>query len=154
MEIILKEDIKGLGYKNDVVDVKSGYGRNYLIPQGLAIIANKANKKMIAENIRQASHKAEKLKKDAEALAEKIGDIVLEIKAKAGESGKRFGAVTPLQISESLKEKGFDIDRKKINVGSDIKNLGDYTIELDLHKEVKHPVAIKVVTEQVQSDKM
>jgi len=154
MEIILKEDIKGLGYKNDVVDVKSGYGRNYLIPQGLAIIANKANKKMIAENIRQASHKAEKLKKDAEALAEKIGDIVLEIKAKAGESGKIFGAVTPLQISESLKEKGFDIDRKKINVGSDIKNLGDYTIELDLHKEVKHPVAIKVVTEQVQSDKM
>lgn len=154
MEIILKEDIKGLGYKNDVVDVKSGYGRNYLIPQGLAIIANKSNKKMIAENIRQASHKAEKLKKDAEALAEKIGDIVLEIKAKAGESGKIFGAVTPLQISESLKEKGFDIDRKKINVGSDIKNLGDYTIELDLHKEVKHPVAIKVVTEQVQSDKV
>lgn len=154
MEIILKEDIKGLGYKNDVVDVKSGYGRNYLIPQGLAIIANKSNKKMIAENIRQASHKAEKLKKDAEALAEKIGDIVLEIKAKAGESGKIFGAVTPLQISESLKEKGFDIDRKKINVGSDIKNLGEYTIELDLHKEVKHPVAIKVVTEQVQSDKV
>lgn len=154
MEIILKEDIKGLGYKNDVVDVKSGYGRNYLIPQGLAIIANKSNKKMIAENIRQASHKAEKLKKDAEALAAKIGDIVLEIKAKAGESGKIFGAVTPLQISESLKEKGFDIDRKKINVGSDIKNLGDYTIELDLHKEVKHPVAIKVVTEQVQPNKV
>lgn len=147
MEIILKEDIKGLGYKNDIVDVKPGYGRNYLIPQGMAIIASKPNKKMISENIRQASHKAEKLKKDAEAVAQKIGDTVLEIKAKAGESGKIFGAVTPLQISEALKEKGFDIDRKKINVGSDIKNLGDYTIELDLHKEVKHPVAIKVTTE-------
>lgn len=147
MEIILKEDIKGLGYKNDVVDVKPGYGRNYLIPQGMAIIGNKANKKMIAENIKQASHKAEKVKSDAEALAAKIGDTVLEIKAKAGESGKIFGAVTPLQIADSLREKGFDIDRKKINVGSDIKNLGDYTIELDLHKEVKHPVAIKVIAE-------
>jgi len=147
MEIILKEDIKGLGYKNDIVDVKPGYGRNFLIPQGMAIVANKSTKKMIAENIRQAAHKAEKLKKDAESLAEKIGDIVLEIKAKAGESGKIFGAVTPLQIADALKDKGFDIDRKRIDVGSDIKNLGDYTIELDLHKEVKHPVAIKVVAE-------
>ncbi len=147
MEIILKEDIKGLGYKNDIVDVKPGYGRNFLIPQGMAIVANKSTKKMIAENIRQAAHKAEKLKKDAEAIAEKIGDIVLEIKAKAGESGKIFGAVTPLQIADALKDKGFDIDRKRIDVGSDIKNLGDYTIELDLHKEVKHPVAIKVVAE-------
>ena len=147
MEIILKEDIKGLGYKNDIVDVKPGYGRNYLIPQGMGIIASKSNKKMVTENVRQASHKAEKLKKDAEALAAKIGDVVLEIKAKAGESGKIFGAVTPLQISDSLKEKGFDIERKRINLNSDIKNLGDYTIELDLHKEVKHPVAIKVIAE-------
>ncbi len=147
MEIILKEDVKGLGYKNDIVDVKPGYGRNYLIPQGMGIIASKSNKKMITENVRQASHKAEKLKKDAEALAAKIGDTVLEIKAKAGESGKIFGAVTPLQISDSLKEKGFDIERKRINVSNDIKNLGDYTIELDLHKEVKHPVTIKVVAE-------
>ena len=147
MEIILKEDIKGLGYKNDIVDVKPGYGRNYLIPQGMGIIASKSNKKMITENVRQASHKADKLKKDAEALAAKIGDTVLEIKAKAGESGKIFGAVTPLQIADSLKEKGFDIDRKKINVSNDIKNLGDYTIELDLHKEVKHQVNIRVTEE-------
>lgn len=93
MEIILREDIKGLGYKDDIVTVKGGYGRNYLIPQGLAIIASPSNKKMIEENIRQASHKAEKVKKDAEDLAAKLEGVVLEIPAKAGESGKIFGAV-------------------------------------------------------------
>ncbi len=145
MEIILKEDIKGLGYKNDVVDVKPGYGRNYLIPQGIAIIASKSNKKMVAENVKQASHKADKLKKDAEELANKIGDTVLEIPAKAGESGKIFGAVTTLQVSDALKEKGFEVDRKRISFDSDIKNLGEYTAEIDFHKEVKHKINIRVV---------
>jgi large subunit ribosomal protein L9 len=145
MDIILKEDIKGLGYKNDIVSVKPGYGRNYLIPQGLAIIASPSNRKMIEENIRQASHKAEKIKKDAEALSEKMGDMVLEIPAKAGESGKIFGAVTTLQVADSLKEKGFDIERRKISFNQDIKNLGEYTAELDLHKEVKKEITIRVV---------
>ena len=145
MEVILKNDIKGLGYKNDTVNVKSGYGRNYLIPQGLAIIASPSNKKMIDENIRQAAHKADKVKKDAEAVASKLEGLVLEIPAKAGESGKIFGAVTTLQVSEALRDKGIDIDRRKISLNSDIKSLGDYTAEIDLHKEVKQSVDIKVV---------
>ncbi len=147
MEIILREDIKGLGYKNDVVSVKPGYGRNYLIPQGLAILANKSNRKMIEENVRQAAHKAEKLKKDAEALAQKIGDTVLEIKTKAGESGKIFGAVTALQVADVLASKGFEVDRKNVTFKSNIKELGEHTVTLDLHKEVHHEITLNVVAE-------
>ena len=147
MEVILKEDIKGLGYKNDTVNVKPGYSRNYLIPQGFAIIANKSNTKMIEENIRQAAHKAEKLKNDAEAFAKKIGDLVLEIKTKAGESGKIFGAVTAIQVADALKDKGFDIDRKKISFSGNIKELGEHKVLLDLHKEVHHEITVKVVAE-------
>lgn len=147
MEIILKEDIKGLGYKNDTVDVKPGYGRNYLIPQGFAIIASVSNKKMIAENIRQAAHKAEKLRQDAQDLANSIGDVVLEIKTKAGESGKIFGAITALQVSDALAAKGFEIDRKKISFESQVKNIGEYKVSLDLHKEVQQNVTINVVAE-------
>lgn len=147
MEIILKQDVQGLGYKNDTVTVKPGYGRNYLIAQGFAIIANKSNLKMIQENIRQASHKAEKIKKDALEIAEKIGDITLEIGTKAGESGKIFGAITNTQIAESLSNKGFDIDKRKILFGAQIKELGEYTITIDLHKEVKHEIKVKVIAE-------
>ncbi|MEM7109029.1 MAG: 50S ribosomal protein L9 [Bacteroidota bacterium] len=146
MEVILRQDIQGLGYKNDTVSVKPGYGRNYLIPQGYAIIANESNQKMIAENIKQAAHKAEKLKKDAEDLAKKMGNTILEIGTKAGDSGKIFGAVTTLQLSESLKAKGYDVDRKKISVPT-IKELGEYTALIDLHREVKHEIQIKVVAE-------
>ena len=150
MELILKEDIAGLGYKNDLVKVKPGYGRNYLIPQGFALIANESNKKVLTENIRQASHKAEKVKKDAEATAEAVANSVttngpLEILAKAGESGKIFGSVTTLQMAEALKARGFSIDRKKISFLSDVKMLGDYEALLDLHKEVKHKIEFKVV---------
>ncbi|MEQ8302134.1 MAG: 50S ribosomal protein L9 [Cyclobacteriaceae bacterium] len=147
MEIILKQDIQGLGYKNDIVKVKPGYARNYLIPNGSAIIANQSNKKMIAENIRQAAHKAEKLIQDAKALAEKIGELTIEIGTKAGESGKIFGAVTVNQISEMLKSKGFDIDRKKVIMKENPKEVGDYSVTLDLHKEVKHEITVKVVAE-------
>ena len=145
MDIILKTDIKGLGYKHDTVSVKPGYARNYLIPQGFAIMANESNSKMMAENVRQAAHKAEKIKGDAEAIANGIGDTTLEINAKAGESGKIFGAVTTLQISDALKEKGFDVDRKKISFKEEVKMLGEYIAEIDLHKEVKKDVAFKVV---------
>lgn len=147
MEIILKDDIKGLGYKDDVVTVKAGYARNYLIPQGFAVIASDSNRKMLAENLKQAAHKAAKIKTDAEDLAAKIGATELVIKAKAGETGKIFGAVTPLQISDALKDKGIEIDRRKITFTSDIKSLGEYTAKIDLHKEVKHEVTIKVVEE-------
>lgn len=147
MEVILKTDIKGLGYKNDTVAVKPGYGRNYLIPQGFAIIASASNKKMIAENIKQASHKAEKIKNDAEALANAIGETKLEIKAKTGDSGKIFGAVTTLQISDALKALGHDVDRKKISFKGEVKFVGDYELEIDLHKEVKKTVPFAVVAE-------
>ena len=147
MEIILKQDVSGLGYKNDTVKVKPGYGRNFLIPNGSAIIANESNKRMTAENIRQAAHKAAKLKQDAEALAAKIGELVVEIKTKAGESGKIFGAVTAVQVAELLKSKGFEVDRKKVHFKEQPKQLGTYTVTLDLHKEVKHTLSVNVVAE-------
>lgn len=148
MEIILKTDIAGLGYKNDIIDVKPGYGRNYLIPQGFAVLASASNKKILAENLKQAEHKAEKIKADAEAIAAQIGDTVVTIATKAGESGKIFGRVTNTQISDALAEKGIVVDRKKITI-ADVKFVGDYTAVVDLHKEVKHEVAVKVVAEAV-----
>jgi large subunit ribosomal protein L9 len=147
MEIILKTDIAGLGYKNDVVAVKPGYGRNYLIPQGFAIMATPSNRKVLAENIKQAAHKVEKIRQDALDLAASIGELVLTIPAKTGDSGKIFGRVTSLQISDLLKEKGFDVDRKKIAIDSEVKMVGDYSATLDLHKEVKHKISFSVVAE-------
>lgn len=147
MEVILKQDVQGLGYKNDTVKVKAGYGRNYLIPNGVAIIANDSNSRLVAENIRQAAHKASKLKQDAEAMGERIGDLTIEIGAKAGETGKIFGAVTAFQIADVLKAKGFDIDRKKVIFKEQPKQVGTYTVVIDLHKEVKHEIKIKVVAE-------
>jgi large subunit ribosomal protein L9 len=147
MEVILKQDVVGLGYKNDVVKVKPGYGRNFLIPSGAALIANESNKRMIAENVRQAAHKAAKVKQDAEALAKKIGDLTIEIGTKAGESGKIFGAVTPVQVADALKAKGFEVDRKKVHFKEQPKQLGAYIVSLDLHKEVKHELKVNVVAE-------
>jgi len=136
--------MKGLGYKNDTVSVKPGYGRNYLIPTGVAILANKSNRKMIDENIKQAAHKAEKLKGDAQAIADKLGELILDINTKAGESGKIFGAITALQVADALTAKGFDIDRKKISFEA-IKNVGEYKAIIDLHKEVHHEITLNVV---------
>ncbi len=147
MEVILKQDVSGLGYKNDMVKVKAGYGNNYLIPNGFAFIANDSNKRLVNENVRQAAHKAAKIKQDAEALAAKIGELTIEIRTKAGETGKIFGAVTALQIADALKAKGFDIDRKKVLLKEAPKQLGNYSVNLDLHKEVKHEVKIQVVAE-------
>jgi len=147
MEVILKQDISGLGYKNDIVKVKAGYGNNYLIPNGFALIANDSNRRLITENVRQMAHKASKLKQDAEALAAKVGDFAVEIKTKAGESGKIFGAVTALQIADVLKAKGFDIDRKKVILKENPKQVGNYTAVLDLHKEVKHEIKVVVSAE-------
>ena len=147
MEVILKEDIKSLGYKNDLIKIKGGYGRNYLIPNSLAIIANESNKKVRAENLKQAAHIAEKIKNEADALAKSVGDIILEIPAKVSESGKIFGAITTLQIAGALKDRGFKIDRKKIIFEGKIKELGVYTAILDIHKEVQHEVKFKVVAD-------
>jgi large subunit ribosomal protein L9 len=147
MEIILKQDIAGLGYKNDIVKVKPGYGRNFLIPNGSAMIANDSNKRLTFENVRQAAHKAAKLKQDAEDLAQRIGELTVEIGTKAGESGKIFGAVTVIQIADALKAKGFDVDRKKVILKENPKQLGTYKAILDLHKEVKHDILVNVVAE-------
>lgn len=147
MEIILKTDIKGLGYKNDLVEVKPGYGRNYLIPQGFAVLATGSNKKILAENIKQAAHKAEKIKTEAENIAAKIAEMTLEIKAKIGESGKIFGKVTTLQISDALAAQGIDIDRKKISISGPVDGAGEFSADVDLHREVKTKVKFVVVGE-------
>ena len=147
MEIILKTDIKGLGYKNDLVSVKPGYGRNYLIPQGFAVLATGSNKKILAENIKQAAHKAEKIKTEAENIAAKLAETTLEIKAKIGESGKIFGKVTTQQISEALATKGFEIDRKKIAISVPVEGAGEFSADIDLHREVKTQVKFVVVGE-------
>ncbi|MBK6978949.1 MAG: 50S ribosomal protein L9 [Cytophagaceae bacterium] len=146
MEIILKTDIAGLGYKNDILDVKPGYGRNYLIPQGFAVLATGSNKKILAENLKQAAHKAEKLKSDALSIAEQIGEGQVVISMKVGESGRIFGRITSIQISDALALKGIAIDRKKITV-EDIKFVGEYKATIDLHKEVKHQLNVSVVAE-------
>lgn len=143
----MKQDVTGLGYKNDVVKVKAGYGRNYLIPNGVALIANEGNKRMIAENVRQMAHKAAKIKDEAASLAQRIGEMVIELKTKAGETGKIFGAITSLQVSEALKAKGFEVERRKISFKEQPKELGTYTALLDLHKEVKHEVKVNVTAE-------
>ncbi len=147
MEIILKEDIKSLGYKNDIVKVKDGYGRNYLIPQKLAVLATESNKKVVAENVKQAAHKAEKLKTEAQNLAAKLEGLVVSISTKVGDSGKIFGAITSLQVSDALKAKGFAVDRKRISFKVDIKEVGEYAVNIDLHKEVKQTITVSVVAE-------
>ena len=146
MEIILLTDIANLGHKDDIVDVKQGYGRNYLIPQGYAILATPSARKVVAENLRQRAHKEAKLKAEAEELAAKLAEVRLTIGAKTSSTGKIFGSVNSIMISESLKEKGFDIDRKKI-VLKDVKEVGTYTALIKLHREVKVDVEFEVVSE-------
>ena len=146
MEIILLTDIANLGHKDDIVDVKQGYGRNYLIPQGYAILATPSARKVVAENLRQRAHKEAKLKAEAEEIAAQLAEVKLTIGAKTSSTGKIFGSVNSIIISESLKEKGFDIDRKKI-VLKDVKEIGTYTALIKLHREVKVDVEFEVVSE-------
>ena len=133
MEIILLTDIANLGHKDDIVDVKQGYGRNYLIPQGYAILATPSARKVVAENLRQRAHKEAKLKAEAEEIAAQLAEVKLTIGAKTSSTGKIFGSVNSIMISESLKEKGFDIDRKKILL-KDVKEIGTYTALIKLHR--------------------
>ena len=146
MEIILLTDIANLGHKDDIVDVKQGYGRNYLIPQGYAILATPSARNVVAENLRQRAHKEAKLKAEAEAIAAQLAEVKLTIGAKTSSTGKIFGSVNSIMISESLKEKGFDIDRKKIML-KDVKEIGTYTALIKLHREVKVDVEFEVVSE-------
>ena len=146
MEIILLTDIANLGHKDDIVDVKQGYGRNYLIPQGYAILATPSARKVVAENLRQRAHKEAKLKAEAEEIAAQLAEVKLTIGAKTSTTGKIFGSVNSIMISESLKEKGCDIDRKKIML-KDVKEIGTYTALIKLHREVKVDVEFEVVSE-------
>lgn len=147
MEVILKQDIKGLGETDDIVVVKPGYGRNYLIPQGFAILATESAKKVLAETIKQRQFKQEKIKNDALAIAAKLEGVKLTIGAKAGDSGKIFGSVNSIQIAEALKKEGFDVDRRRITFETEPKVLGEYVTNLNLHKEVKVQVPFDVVAE-------
>ena len=147
MEVILTQDVKNLGEKDDIVSVKPGFGRNYLIPQGHATLATESARKVLAENIKQAQFKQEKIKKDADAVATKLEGIILSIGAKAGESGKIFGAVNTIQVADALKKLGFEVDRRRITFETDVKFVGDYIANLNLHKEVKVKVPFTVVAE-------
>jgi large subunit ribosomal protein L9 len=148
MEIILKQDVATLGHKDDIVTVKNGYARNYLIPQGIATAATVSAKKVLAENIKQRAHKEAKIKADAEAIAQKLEGVKLTIGAKTSTTGKIFGSVNTIQIAESLKEKGFDIDRKNIYIKEEqVKEVGSYTAEIKLHREVKVSLEFEVVGE-------
>lgn len=149
MEIILKEDIIGLGYKNDIVNVKSGYGRNYLIPQGKGVIASESAKKILAENLKQQAHKLAALKAEAEKKAEALNGVELVIEAKVSATGATYGSVNANIVAEELKKKGFEIDRKIITM-HDIKKVGDYEATIHFHKEVEVKVPVKVVAENAQ----
>lgn len=147
MELILKENVVGLGYKDDIVTVKNGYGRNYLIPTGKAVIASESAKKVLAENLKQRAHKLAKIKADAEALAEKLSALEpLEITTKVSATGAIYGSVNSLHIAEELAKLGFEIDRKTIVV-KDVKEVGSYTATVKLHKEVSVEIPFEVAAE-------
>lgn len=147
MQVILKEDVVNLGYKDDIVTVKDGYGRNFLIPTGKAVIASESAKKVLAENQKQRAHKLAKIKEDAAALAAKMEGISLTIGAKTSSTGTIFGSVTNIQVSEALAKAGFEVDRKIIYIKDAVKEVGNYKATLKLHKEVSVEIPFEVVSE-------
>ncbi len=148
MEIILKQDIPSLGYKNDIINVKDGYGRNYLIPKGLAIQATESAKKVNAENLRQRAHKEEKIKNEAIEFAAKLEGLSLKIGAKTSTTGKVFGSVNNIQIAEAIKKEGFDVDRKNIKLPEEqIKQVGNYVATVKLHREISVEIKFEVISE-------
>lgn len=148
MEIILKQDVDNLGYTNDLVTVKNGYGLNYLIPQGFAILATVANKKILAENLKQRAHKEAKIKDQADAIAAKLEGVTIKIGAKVGDGGKIFGSVNTIQIADALKAKGFEVERKHISLNENsIKTTGSYVAVVKLHKEVSKEIQFEVIEE-------
>lgn len=151
MEIILKEDIIGLGYKNEIVTVKSGYGRNYLIPQGKGVIASESAKKMLAEDLKQQAHKLAALKEAAEKKAEALQGVELVIEAKVSATGVTYGSVNKNIVADELQKKGFDVDRKIITM-HDIKKVGDYVAVVHFFKGVEVNLPVKVVAEAQQAE--
>ena len=147
MQVILKEDVINLGYKDDIVTVKDGYGRNFLIPTGKAVIASESAKKVLAENLRQRAHKLAKIKEDAQALAAKLEGVSLTIGAKTSSTGTIFGSVTNIQVADALAKAGFEVDRKIIYIKESVKEVGNYKAILKLHKEVSVEIPFEVVSE-------
>ena len=148
MEVILKKNVDKLGYANDVVSVKPGYGRNFLIPQGYAVLATASAKKAHEDMMKQKSHKETKLVAEAEAIAAKIAELTVTILTKAGENGKIFGSINTIQLAEALKKEGFDIDRKSLKIKDEpIKEIGSYEAEAILFKGVKQTFKFEVVSE-------
>ncbi len=147
MEIILKEDITNLGLANDIVTVKNGYGRNYLIPKGLATLATPSAKKVHAENLKQRAHKEEKIKNEAQEIAKTLDGKSFTVGAKASSTGKIFGSVNTIQIAEALTKAGFNVERKNIKLADDVKELGSFKATVKLHREVSVEVSIEVVAE-------
>ena len=148
MEIILLQDVTRLGSKDDVVTVKDGYGRNFLIPKKLAVIATESSKKVLTENIRQRAHKEAKLKDLSLSVAERLKTLQLVIGAKTSSTGKIFGSVNTIMLAEAINSKGFEIDRKQIMISEDsVKEVGNYTAKIKLHKEVIIELAFEVVSE-------
>ncbi|MFM8432401.1 MAG: 50S ribosomal protein L9 [Bacteroidota bacterium] len=148
MEVILKQDVDNLGYADEIVKVKPGYARNFLIPRGMAVVATESARKMLAETMKQRAHKAAKIKGDAESVAKQLEAMTLKIATKVGETGKIYGSVTALQIADALSKHGVNVDRKKITLDTDhIKTLGSYTAMVNLHKDVKAKVNFEVVAE-------
>ena len=147
MQVILKEDVINLGYKDDVVTVKDGYGRNFLIPTGKAVIASESARKVLAENLKQRAHKLAKIKTDAEELAAKLIGLTLTMGAKTSATGTIFGSVNNIQVAEELAKKGFEIDRKTIVIKDSIKEVGTYKAIVKLHREVSAEITLEVVSE-------
>ena len=148
MEIILKQDVTNLGQKDDIVKVKDGYARNFLVPQGIAITATESAKKVLAENTKQRAHKEAKIKAEAQTQAEKMKSLKLKIGAKTSTTGKIFGSVNTIQIAEALKERGFDVERKNIIFDEEhIKEVGSYKAKVKLHREVVVEIEFEIIAE-------
>ena len=148
MEVILKQDVEHLGFKDDLLNVKEGYARNYLLPKGYALTATEPNKKMLAETLKQRAFKEEKIKSEAQAIADALKDVVVKVGAKVSSKGKIFGSVTTLQIAEAIKKSGHKVDRKSISIKEDvIKNVGTYTANIRFHRDVIVDVQFEVVEE-------
>jgi large subunit ribosomal protein L9 len=148
MEVILKQDVKNLGYKDDVVTVKPGYGRNFLIPKNLAAMATVSAKKVLTETVKQRAFKEQKVKAAAETTAAKLKDMIVQVGAKVGDTGKIFGSVTSVQIADAIKKLGYDVDRKNITMSEEgVKTVGTYTADVRFHKDVTGTVTFEVVQE-------
>ena len=147
MEVVLKEDIENLGHMGDVVKVKDGYARNYLLPRGLVVLANKKNLKALEHEQRMIGQRRERLTKEAQGVGEKLAGVSLEFAAKVGEEGRLFGSVTTMDIEKALKEQGFEVERRRIVLDAPIKNVGDYEVPIRLRPEVMPSIKVKVVSE-------